>query len=173
MAVNEQIVTGRKWRKLIDEANKIGQRISFWTKASDVEFNDAKTAETKVGAIDGITDSLVSTSSRIAASAKALSQLNNNLNILGNAKMIEAGFRSSVMFSSSSHTSGSVSFKQDFSNCGRISVVASPSGFSASGAFQAKPGVEVFNITKEGFHFATHAYSGEYTTDFFWIAIGF
>jgi len=79
MAINETIVTGRKLRKLVDATNKIWQRISIWSKASDVEFNDAKTAETKVGAIDGITDSLVSTSSRIAASAKALSQLNNNL----------------------------------------------------------------------------------------------
>lgn len=79
MTVNEQIVTGRKFRKLVDEATKLWQRISFWTKASDVEFDDGSTAETKMGAINGITDSLVSTSSNIAASAKALSQLNNNL----------------------------------------------------------------------------------------------
>lgn len=79
MAVNEEIVTGRKFRKLIDEATKLWQRISFWTKASDVEFDDGQTAETKVGAINGITDSLVSTSSNIAASAKALSTVNNNL----------------------------------------------------------------------------------------------
>lgn len=79
MAVNEQIVTGRKFRKLVDEATKLWQRISFWTKASDVEFDDGSTAETKMGAINGITDSLASTSSNIAASAKALSQLNNKL----------------------------------------------------------------------------------------------
>lgn len=79
MTVNEQIVTGRKFRKLVDEATKLWQRISFWTKASDVEFDDGSTAETKMGAINGITDSLASTSSNIAASAKALSQLNNNL----------------------------------------------------------------------------------------------
>lgn len=79
MAVNEEIVTGRKFRKLIDEATKLWQRISFWTKASDVEFDDGSTAETKMGAINGITDSLVSTSSNVAASAKALSELNNNL----------------------------------------------------------------------------------------------
>lgn len=45
--VNEQIVTGRKFRKLIDEASRLWLRISFWTKASDVEFNDGETAETK------------------------------------------------------------------------------------------------------------------------------
>lgn len=79
MAVNEQIVTGRKLRKLIDEANKLWQRISFWTKASDVEFNDGKNAETKFGAINGVTDSLTSTASNIAASAKAVKTLNDKV----------------------------------------------------------------------------------------------
>lgn len=45
--VNEQIVTGRKFRKLIDEASRLWLRISFWTKACDVEFDDGETAETK------------------------------------------------------------------------------------------------------------------------------
>lgn len=79
MAINEQTVTGRKFRKLVDESAKLWQRISFWTKAVDIEFNDGKTGETKLGAIDGITDSLASTSSRIAASAKAVNSLNSNL----------------------------------------------------------------------------------------------
>ena len=87
MTINETIVTGRKFRKLIDEVNKIWQRISFWTKAVDVEFNDGKTAETKIGAINGVTDSLTSTASNVAASAKAvktlndkITQINSNLN---------------------------------------------------------------------------------------------
>lgn len=45
MAVNEQIVTGRKFRKLVDEATKLWQRISFWTKACDVEFDNGKDLE--------------------------------------------------------------------------------------------------------------------------------
>ena len=49
MAINETVVTGRKFRKLIDETTKLWQRISFWTKASDVEFDDGKTAEEKIG----------------------------------------------------------------------------------------------------------------------------
>ncbi|MBD5463241.1 MAG: hypothetical protein HDR24_09335 [Lachnospiraceae bacterium] len=79
MAFNEQIVTGRKFRKLVDETTKLWQRISFWTKASDVEFDNGMTAEMKMGAIDGITDSLASTSSRIAASAKSVATLNSHL----------------------------------------------------------------------------------------------
>lgn len=79
MAVNETIVTGRKFRKLIDEATKLWQRISFWTKASDVEFDDGSNAETKFGAINGVTDSLTSTSSNIAASAAAVKALNDKV----------------------------------------------------------------------------------------------
>ena len=80
MEINETIVTGRKIRKLVNGATKQWQRISLWHKASDCEFDDGKTAEEKLGAIDGITDSLDNTSSRIAASAKSVAMLNNNLN---------------------------------------------------------------------------------------------
>ncbi|MCM1253711.1 MAG: hypothetical protein NC321_12895 [Clostridium sp.] len=80
MAINEQIVTGRKWRTLVDEATKLWQRISFWTKASDVEFDDGQTAENKMGAISGITSDLNGESENIAASIKAVNQLNNQLN---------------------------------------------------------------------------------------------
>lgn len=45
--VNEQVVSGRKFRKLIDEASRLWLRISFWTKACDVEFDDGENAETK------------------------------------------------------------------------------------------------------------------------------
>ena len=90
MAVNEQIVTGRKFRKLVNEATKLWQRISFWTKASDVEFDDGQTAEEKLGSINGITDSLTSKSSNTALSAAAgnnlqnqVTQITNTINNLG------------------------------------------------------------------------------------------
>ena len=82
MAVNETIVTGRKFRKLVDESAKLWQRISFWTKASDVEFEDGKTAEAKLSAINGITNSLTSTSSNIVASAAAVKALNDKITAL-------------------------------------------------------------------------------------------
>lgn len=84
----ETIVTGKKYRILTDAANKVWNRVSFWHKASDCEFNDGKTAEAKLGVIDGITDSTTATSSRIAASAKAVStavsSLNNSISALIN-----------------------------------------------------------------------------------------
>ncbi|MDO4333806.1 MAG: hypothetical protein Q4C58_14140 [Eubacteriales bacterium] len=71
MAVTETIKSSayRVW----DAASSAWKKYSFWTKSSDVAFNDGKNAEAKLGVIDGITDSTTATSSRIAASAKALS----------------------------------------------------------------------------------------------------
>lgn len=92
MAINETIATGRKFRKLIDEVNKIWQRISFWTKAEDVEFNDGSTAEIKIGAINGVTDSLTSTASNVAASAAAVKALNDKVTELSsNIRAIDLG----------------------------------------------------------------------------------
>lgn len=44
--MSEQIVTGKKYRILADAANRVWHRISFWTKASDVELNNGKSVET-------------------------------------------------------------------------------------------------------------------------------
>ena len=79
MALNETIATGRKFRELIDEAVMLWERISFWCKASDCEFDDGKTAEVKLGAINGITDSLTSDASNIVASAAAVKALNDKI----------------------------------------------------------------------------------------------
>jgi len=57
--VNETIITGRKFRKLIDETTRLWLRISFWTKACDVEFNDGETAETKFANITNTINNLI------------------------------------------------------------------------------------------------------------------
>ena len=69
MAINETIVTGRKFRRLIDKDSKLWQRISWWTKAGDVEFNDGKTAEQKLGNINGITSDFSVNNDSMAASS--------------------------------------------------------------------------------------------------------
>ncbi len=76
MAVNETIVTGRKFRRLIDESAKRWQRISWSTSSADVEFNDRKTAEQKIGNINGITSDLNNERTDLAASANAVCQVN-------------------------------------------------------------------------------------------------
>lgn len=86
MTVNETIVTNRYFRRCTDAANKVWQRISFWHKASDCEFDDGSTAQTKVGAIKGITTSTSVTETGYAADMTTvkglqtqIDELNSNL----------------------------------------------------------------------------------------------
>lgn len=54
--MTENKVTGKKYRILTDAVNDIWDRISFWTKASDIEYNDGTDGEalkTQVGTIEG------------------------------------------------------------------------------------------------------------------------
>lgn len=68
MAVNEVIVSSF-YRRLIDKSAKLWQRISYWTRSSDVEFNDGRTAEEKLGDINGITSDFSIDDESISASS--------------------------------------------------------------------------------------------------------
>ena len=82
MAVNESIVTGRYFRRCTDAVNKVWQRISFWHKASDCEFDDGQTAQAKVGAIKGITTSTSVTETGYAADMTTVKNLQTQINEL-------------------------------------------------------------------------------------------
>lgn len=107
MAVSEKKVTGKFYR-IWSAADKLWHRISFWTHANDVEFNDGKTAQTKVGAIKGITTSTNTQETGYAADATTITTLNqsvaglnqslgnlktdlNKLNSLGNISIMKMG----------------------------------------------------------------------------------
>lgn len=79
MAVNEEIVTGKKFRRLIDIATNKWRRYSFWNKAKDTECEDGTDVETKVGAIKGITTSTNVSETGYAADAKTVSEINQSL----------------------------------------------------------------------------------------------
>lgn len=79
MAINEKIVTGRKFRRLIDKEAKLWLRFSLWSKADDVEFDDGKTAEQKVGNINGITDDVYNNRSDISQSSAGVFTIRNAL----------------------------------------------------------------------------------------------
>ena len=70
-------VTGRTYRVLADNTpnNYVWNQLSFWTAASDVEFADGVDAETKLGAIQGITTSTSITSTGYAADASVTTAL--------------------------------------------------------------------------------------------------
>lgn len=78
MAVSEKKVTGKFYR-IWSAADKLWHRISFWTHANDVEFEDGKTAQTKVGAIKGITTSTNTKETGYAADATTVAALNQSL----------------------------------------------------------------------------------------------
>lgn len=81
MAVSEKKVTGKFYR-IWSAADKLWHRISFWTHANDVEFNDGKTAQTKVGAIKGITASTNTKETGYAADATTVTTLNQSVTTL-------------------------------------------------------------------------------------------
>ena len=72
-------IVSKKFRILVDKSTHLFDRISFWTRASDVEFNSGKNAQDTLGSIYGISDSLTSTSSNIAASTAAIKAINDKI----------------------------------------------------------------------------------------------
>lgn len=80
MAINEKIVTGRKFRRLIDKEAKLWQRFSWWTSSNDVECGDGKTVEQKIGNINGITSDFAVDDSSICASSILTNRIKTDLN---------------------------------------------------------------------------------------------
>lgn len=96
MAVNEEIVTGKKFRRLIDVATNKWRRYSFWNKAKDTECEDGTDVETKVGAIKGITTSTNVSETGYAADAKTVSEINQSLTELSSAEGITNSEQSNI-----------------------------------------------------------------------------
>ena len=72
------VIINKTYHRWYDEnGNEI--RDYFGTSADQVIAEDGNTLEEKVGDINGITDSLTSTDSKIAASAKGLKTVNDKL----------------------------------------------------------------------------------------------
>ena len=75
----EIITKDRKEYNIWDKINSKWNRLNFLTNAKSVDFDDGKTAQTKLGAIDGITSDLSGESETVAASIKCVNQLNSSL----------------------------------------------------------------------------------------------
>lgn len=77
----DTISTGSFFNRCVDSANKTFQTLSFWHKASDCEFNDGTTAESKLSAIKGITTNTSVTAAGYAADASVIaSYIRNRIN---------------------------------------------------------------------------------------------
>ena len=147
MAVNETIVTGRYFRRCTDAANKVWQRISFWHKASDCEFDDNKNAQTKVGAIKGITTSTSVTETGYAADMTTvknlqtqIDELNSNLGsnrLLYVANLNASGLSTTDMFSTIATDPNDIITLSDknivINQSGSLKIVISGNGNVTSG----------------------------------------
>lgn len=78
------ILSGYKKVKNYIETGSGKKLLSRWTSSNTVEFEDGKTAQTKVGAIKGITTSTSATETGYAADATTVAALNQSL---GNLKI--------------------------------------------------------------------------------------
>lgn len=75
------ILSGYKKVKNYIETGSGKKLLSRWTSSNTVEFEDGKTAQTKVGAIKGITTSTSATETGYAADATTVAALNQSLGI--------------------------------------------------------------------------------------------
>ena len=76
----DTVSKGHYFNVCTDETNKTFETRYFHTDGEDVEFNDGTNAETKVGAIKGITSDFNTTDAGYAASMTAVSELYSSLN---------------------------------------------------------------------------------------------
>lgn len=72
----ENIVTGKKYRILVDEENDSWDRISFWTSAEDVECTDGENMETKMSKLQSVylTDTLTAGNTSITFTNDAITE---------------------------------------------------------------------------------------------------
>ena len=100
MSILSGFLKTKKHRKMADGNYKLQ---SEWTSASTVEMADGNTAETNLGAIQGITDSLTATSSNIALSAKAGNNLQGQIDTV-NSNLSSFGKNIASLFSVNPYT---------------------------------------------------------------------
>lgn len=67
----EQILDGQYFRRLKDATNNVWERLSFWTKAKDVYFEDGSDLETKMSSSGtGGSSSIITTGTKIIDTSK-------------------------------------------------------------------------------------------------------
>lgn len=112
MSDRERIITGQKYRILSDFSNKIWDRISFWTKASDVEMNDGSNVESK---ISSQTSSISTLSGKVSNLESTVSGQSTALNSLSSTVSSHSAIITSLSGSVSSLSSDNTVNKQNIS----------------------------------------------------------
>ena len=144
MAINEEIVTGRKFRKCIDVANKLWQRISFWTMACDVWFNDGKNAEEKLGNVDKVVNEL---KNKITSLENITTSLENIITSFENTKstIVSSALGRALGMAASNTWAQIVSKISSVANRGTLNwsgsntTYAVPAGYYSGGTLDSRP----------------------------------
>ena len=169
MSILSGFLKTKKHRKMADGNYKLQ---SEWTSASTVEMADGNTAETNLGAIQGITDSLTATSSNIALSAKAgnnlqgqIDTVNSNLSDITEsvkgAKIVDVSNYNSTNNTMNCEADGYVKLVADGevnnttraylmpSNTAIASAKVTNKNVSVSSTFYVKKGMELYFVMSE------------------------
>ena len=149
---------------------------SQWTSSNTVEMGDGNTAETNLGSIKGITDSLTATSSNIALSASAGNNLQTQVDTLnsniqcGNMPLIKTGTTKRTeggmdIYVSETYT---IRFDRPFKS-NNVFIVTSECGGNLSRFYQYR----YISVSKNGFIVQLFANYPNYDPPAgMWIAIG-
>ena len=144
----------KKFKKYILTSSGF-QLVSHWTKANTLEFDDGKTAQDKLGAIDGISSSRESNSDKIAASTALVSELNSDLagyqfrvnngvpEYKAGADAVWVPFKSPELITCKSGLSG---IKVTITKTGTYIIVASRGGLRSGNVYVTVSGSEVTKI---------------------------
>lgn len=108
--MTENLVSGKKYRILVDAANDIWDRISFWTKASDVIFNDGSALEGKSFGHDMLERSTAYTVGQVAYCSSAPSWVQLYCTTAGTTAATEPSTYGTISSTGTTITDGTAKF---------------------------------------------------------------
>ena len=123
---SENIVERKIYRVLIDQLNKVWERVYFLTNAKSVDAEDGENLETKVGAIKGITTSTTVTENGWAMDAKTVNEtltgINTEMSALKKSVADAKNAIASALTSKGVTTSADASFNTIIANLNEINT---------------------------------------------------
>lgn len=123
---SENIKERKIYRVLVDELNRVWERIYFLTNAKSVDAEDGENLETKVGAIKGITTSTTVTENGWAMDAKTVNEtltgINTEMSALKKSVADAKNAIASALTSKGVTTSADASFDTIIANLNKINT---------------------------------------------------
>ena len=153
------IVSGyKKFKKYILTSSGF-QLVSHWTNANTLQFDDGKTAQAKLGAIDGISSSKDSSSDKIAASTKLVSELNSNFQLVNQNLN---GYQFRVNNGVPEYKAGADAAWVPFNKYLVLDNIRLSARYQGSGTFDVKPYISNYSkLNTENFYVGVKSFSSQ------------